>query len=206
MTSEATIYLVDDDEAVRESLQMLLEASGYRVESLSSPIAFLALPALRAEACLLVDVYMPEMDGLTLQAELNRRSQGIPVIVMTGHADVPLAIRAMKAGALDFLEKPFERAALFAAVDRALEQARKVGLKARDAGQIAERIAALTQRERQVFNLLIAGLQNKAIARELKNSPRTVEIHRARVMSKMNAASLPDLVRMAIQAGYGTSE
>jgi two-component system response regulator FixJ len=206
MQSEATIYLVDDDEAVRESVQMLLEASGYRVESIASPIAFLALPSLRPEACLIVDVYMPEMDGLTLQAELNRRSQRIPVIVMTGHADVPLAIRAMKAGALDFLEKPFERNALIAAVDRALGHARLEGAKTRDAGQIAARIAALTSREKQVFELLIAGLQNKAIARELKNSPRTVEIHRSRVMSKMNAASLQDLVRMAIQAGYGTGD
>jgi two-component system response regulator FixJ len=206
MQSEATIYLVDDDEAVRESVQLLLEVSGYRVESIASPIDFLALPSLRAEACLLVDVYMPEMDGLALLAELNRRSQGIPVIVMTGHADVPLAIRAMKAGAVDFLEKPFERQALTAALDRALVQARLAGAKARDAGHIAERISSLTEREKQVFELLIAGLQNKAIARELKNSPRTVEIHRARVMAKMNAASLQDLVRIAIQAGYGASE
>jgi two-component system response regulator FixJ len=206
MAAEATIYLVDDDEAVRESVHLLLEATGYRVESHASPIDFLALPSLRPEACLIVDVYMPEMDGLALQAELNRRNERIPVIVMTGHADVPLAIRAMKAGALDFLEKPFERNALIAAVERALDRARLEGAKTRDAGQIAARIASLTSRERQVFELLIAGLQNKAIARELKNSPRTVEIHRARVMSKMNAASLQDLVRMAIQAGYGIGD
>ena len=150
---------------------------------------------------MIADIRMPDMDGLELQEELNRRNAGLPVIVVTGHADVPLAVRAMKAGAVDLIEKPYDDALLLASVKRALAKAHGAREQAAVADAAKARIANLSARERQVLELLVAGQPNKIIAYELDISPRTVEIHRAHVMEKMEAKSLSDLVRAAIAAG-----
>jgi len=195
----ATIYIVDDDAAMRDSLRLLMEASGFAVETFDSAAAFLAGPHA-SHGCLVTDVRMPGLDGIALQEELARRNDLLPVIVMTGQGDVPLAVRAMRAGAVDFLEKPFEEDALVASVGRALDQRSRSHARS-DATQAAlERLALLTERERQVLDLLAVGKANKVIAFELGISPRTVEIHRARVMEKMQAASVADLVRVALAA------
>ncbi|HYH20157.1 MAG TPA: response regulator FixJ [Azospirillum sp.] len=209
MPAEPTVFIVDDDDAVRDSLQVLLECAGFRVESFGSPSDFLASDAPCRPGCLLVDVRMPEMSGLEVQERLAEAGHALPVIVMTGHADVPLAVRAMKAGAVDFVEKPFDDEALIKGVRTALSRPRPA-LEAPATPPLAAespppealaRLAALTPRERDVLQGLVDGQSNKVIAYELSISPRTVEIHRARVMEKMQANSLPHLVRMAVAAG-----
>lgn len=211
--SDMTVFVLDDDEAVRDSVVILLECEGFRVESFASPLAFLESDAPSRPGCLLVDVRMPQMSGLDVQERLVQEGRGLPVIVMTGHADVPLAVRAMKAGAIDFVEKPFDEQALIGSVKAAL--ARAVPPAAPQAAQapapapaapaaspeVLERLSSLTPRERDVLQWLVEGKSNKVIAFELSISPRTVEIHRARVMEKMRADSLPSLVRMALSAG-----
>jgi two-component system response regulator FixJ len=191
------VYVVDDDPALAASLRLLLEAALYRVETFPSATTFLA-HSVAPNSCLLTDVQMPDMDGLSLQQELVRRKIPIPVIVMTGHADVPRAVRAMKAGAIDFLEKPFDEAALLESIGRALETASRTGDQTGKASAARARLAELTDRERQVLELLVSGKANKVIAYELDISPRTVELHRARVMDKMGAGNLADLVRMRL--------
>jgi two-component system response regulator FixJ len=151
--------------------------------------------------CLIADIRMPDMDGLALQEELVRLKAGIPVIIITGHGDVGLAVRAMKAGAVDFIEKPFDNTSLLEAVTRAVATGREARGKASQSEEATARVAALSARERQVLQLLVAGKPNKVIAYELSISPRTVEIHRANVMDKMQAKSLSELVRLAIAAG-----
>ena len=201
MPSADTVFIIDDDDAVRESLQLLLETSGYSVAMFPSGKVFLdALPP-GARGCVLVDVRMPEIGGIEVQQELNRRSTGLPVIVMTGHADVPLAVRAMKAGATDFIEKPFSDDVISAAIERALQLDRASRDERATAARINDRAGLLTAREREVLEHLIEGHPNKVIAHRLSISPRTVEIHRARVMEKMQARGLSDLVRMALDAG-----
>lgn len=204
MATNPVVFVVDDDDAVRESLVMSLKLAGHQVESFASAAAFLASGAPNRSGCLVTDIRMPDMDGLELQEELRRRICSLPVIVITGHGDVPLAVRAMKAGAGDFLEKPFARDALLAAVQRALERNATAVDSASQGDQIRTRIALLTPKEREVFGLVVAGKQSKVIAHELGASPRTVEIHRARMMKKLNAGSLQELVRMAIAAGVHT--
>jgi two-component system response regulator FixJ len=204
MATNPVVFVVDDDDAVRESLVMSLKLAGHQVESFASAAAFLASGAPNRSGCLVTDIRMPDMDGLELQEELRRRNCSLPVIVITGHGDVPLAVRAMKAGAGDFLEKPFARDALLAAVQRALERNATAVDSASQGDQIRTRIALLTPKEREVFGLVVAGKQSKVIAHELGASPRTVEIHRARMMKKLNAGSLQELVRMAIAAGVHT--
>lgn len=201
MTTAPKIFIVDDDEEVRASLRALLEAEGYAAEAYESAKAFLASDALSQAGCLIADIRMPDMDGLELQEELMRREAGLPVIIVTGHGDVPLAVRAMKAGAVDFLEKPYDQDVLLASVRRALSEAEQAHERAALAQEIKARLESLTERERQVLDLLAAGRPNKLIAYELDISPRTVEIHRARVMEKMRAKSLADLVRMAVASG-----
>ncbi|MBV8800644.1 MAG: response regulator [Alphaproteobacteria bacterium] len=200
MTVEPRVFVVDDDPAMRDSLKVLLETSGYTVPVYESAIAFFGSGAPAQHGCVLADVRMPEMDGLELQQRLKERGSTLPVILMTGHADVPLAVRAMKEGAIDFLEKPFKDAVLVESVRRALEQAERAGHSEASAKLVRERLADLTDRERQVLELLVAGRPNKIIAYELSISPRTVEIHRARVMDKMGARSLAELVRMTLSA------
>lgn len=199
--SAGTVYVVDDDDAVRDSLQALLESRGYSVSAEASAEAFLASYRPGPLACAVVDLRMPGMDGLTLIERLVAEGKRLPVIMVTGHGDVPLAVRAMKAGATDFIEKPYANEAILAAVSRALSMA---GPAAHDdvlPQQTAARIAALTPREREVLDLLVVGHPNKIIAFELKISARTVEIHRANLMKKMQAGSLSHLVRMALAVG-----
>ena len=197
---QATIFVVDDDSAVRDSLTLLLETSGYRVASYASGRAFLEALPPGGSGCVLVDVLMPDMGGFEVQQKLLQREVQLPVIVITGHGDVPLAVRAMKAGAADFIEKPYAEDALLAAVERALQVDRASRGERAAVAAIRERAAQLTVREREVLAQLVAGHPNKVIAYRLSISPRTVEIHRARVMDKMEACTLSDLVRMALEA------
>jgi two-component system response regulator FixJ len=201
MTPDPTVFVVDDDEAVRESLSALLLAHGFRVETFASGGDFLKNLDPRGRGCVLIDVHMPGMDGLQLQARLAEIDDKLPVIVMTGFGQVPIAVKAMKAGAVDFIEKPFEEGPMLDAVRRALiGQENAIRAESRRAEQRA-RLARLTARERDVFQRLAEGKPNKIIAHELVISPRTVEIHRARVMEKLEAGSLSDLVRCAVACG-----
>ncbi|HUJ47276.1 MAG TPA: response regulator FixJ [Rhizomicrobium sp.] len=198
MPADLVVFVVDDDAGMRDSLTMLLESSGYHVRAFESAIAFLAGDGPQQSGCVVTDVRMPGMDGLELQEQLRSRQCFLPMILMTGHADVPLAVRAMKAGAVDFLEKPFEDTALLDSVRRALAHVSAAAAADADARTLQQRLAQLTERERQVLDLLVAGKPNKIVAHELSISPRTVEIHRARVMDKMAAKSLAELVRMTL--------
>lgn len=203
MTKTGTVHIVDDDEAVRDSLQVLLDAKGYKAKTYVSAEAFLAAHVTSPTGCAIVDVRMPGMDGIALLNELRRRGHSVPVIVVTGHGDIPLAVQAMKAGAVDFVEKPYANETISEAVQRALAAASATGEQGGSAAEIAARIATLTPRERDVMDQLVIGNPNKIIAYELKISPRTVEIHRANLMKKMQADSLSHLVRMALAAGIG---
>ncbi|MBD8907581.1 response regulator FixJ [Methylorubrum zatmanii] len=199
MSSDALVHVVDDDGAVRQSLAFLLGTDGLAVRLHESAGAFLAAVSDPA-GCIVTDVRMPEIDGIEFLRRLRQRGAMPPVIVMTGHADVPLAVAAMKAGAVDFIEKPFDDEILLASVRAALaRREREAGLAARTQA-VRERIATLSERERQVLDGLVAGHANKVIGLDLGISPRTVEIYRANVMTKLQAASLSDLVRMALIA------
>jgi two-component system response regulator FixJ len=200
------VHLIDDDDAVRQSLAFLLGTAGLAVRTYDSAVAFLnALPGVQA-GCIVTDIRMPEIDGLELQRRLNDMKLGLPVIVITGHGDVPLAVEAMKAGAVDFIEKPFDDEALLAAVRTALDRQARDERRESELAEIRTRLESLSARERQVLEGLVAGLPNKTIAYDLNISPRTVEVHRANVMTKMQATSLSDLVRMALLAGIAVSD
>jgi len=200
MANERTVCVVDDDPDVRDSLAILL-ARRFRVQTFESGRAFLDAGVKPRDTCVLADIRMPEMDGLTLQREINRTMPGMPVIIMTGHGDVPMAVQAMKEGAVEFLEKPFERAALLGALENAFS--RLAAAPPSPAAVATEAVArrALTDREKDVFDLLVEGHQNKVIAHKLGISTRTVEVHRARVMDKLGARSLADLVRLSLGRG-----
>lgn len=197
MPADRLVFIVDDDEAVRDSLQLLLESAGHVVHAFEAARDALESCRGRLPACIVTDVRMPEMDGLEFQEKLAAGGFHIPVIVMTGHADVPLAVRAMKAGAVDFIEKPFGDDTILASIEGALKRKPQ----ATTDPALVERLDSLTPREREVLELLVIGHPNKVIAHRLDISPRTVEIHRAHVMEKMKAKSLPELVRTAMQAG-----
>ena len=207
------VHVIDDDEAVRRAVAMLLRSAGLDAAIYPSGAAFLdALPALDAAdadaagaGCVLTDVRMPGLDGLELLRRLKELGVRAPVVVMTAHGDVATAVRAMKAGASDFVEKPFDDEALLAAIEAALEagEAPETPETADAPPQAAARIAALSAREREVLELLMAGKQNKAVARDLDLSPRTVELHRARMMARLGVSSLAEAVRLAVQAGLG---
>ena len=199
--AEAVVIVVDDDEAVRDSLQLMLEAEGFEPRTYESGRQLLAAPDLPEQGCLLLDVRMPGMDGLELQRALVDRKVTLPIIIMTGHGDVPIAVRAMKAGAVDFVEKPFAAEAMVAVIRQAIERARPSAASAGASEDLKARIESLTPREREVLDRLVAGRANKVIAFELDISPRTVEIHRARVMEKMQARNLSQLVRLALAGG-----
>jgi two-component system response regulator FixJ len=201
MSSERYVYIVDDDEAVRDSLTVLLEACGHRVRSFAMAQEFLDAAAAVPLGCLIADIRMPGMDGLELQRRLAERSLGFPMIVITGHGDVPLAVRAMKGGAVDFIEKPFATSTILASVAAALAMVEAAGEVDPAAAAASAKLALLSPREREVLDGLLAGLPNKTIAYDLAISPRTVEIHRARVMDKMGARSLSELIRFALAAG-----
>ncbi len=198
---QQNVLVADDDEAVRDSLRLLLEAAGYRVETFSSGKALLSALRPEEEACLVIDVKMPELGGIEVQERLRAAGFSLPVVIITGHGDVPLAVQAMKAGAVDFVEKPFTEEVILAAVKRALEIERQQRESEAAAAEARSRLSELSERERQVLSLLVAGKPNKVIAHELVISPRTVEIHRARVMEKTHARSLSELVKLALAAG-----
>ncbi|HEX3983038.1 MAG TPA: response regulator FixJ [Acidisoma sp.] len=206
MSSSAVVHLIDDDDDVRSSLSFLLGSAGFAVRSHSSAIAFLeALPTLQA-GCIVSDVRMPEMDGLELLRRLKAIAMNFPVIIMTGHADVTLAVEAMKAGAVDFIEKPFDAQVMIAAIQVALAGwADREDEEAKSA-QIGDRFKLLSPRERGVFERVAQGKPNKVIAFELSVSPRTVEIHRANAMAKMGARNLSELIRMAMAVGVLSAE
>jgi len=201
MQADAVVYVIDDDEAVRDSLRFLFNTAGLAARTYESATSFLNhLPQVKA-GCIVTDVRMPGLSGFDLLRRLKELHSAVPVIVITGHGDVPLAVEAMKLGAADFLEKPFDDEALLAAVNVALRDQGASAKRDADRVGVTDRLATLTARERQVLEGLVAGHPNKTIAFDHGISPRTVEIYRANVMSKMQAASLSDLVRMALIAG-----
>jgi len=199
--TDPMIYIVDDDDAVRESLEFLLSTAGVKSRSFESGKAFIeALPQIES-GCVVTDVRMPEITGIDLLKHIRQNKPELPVIVITGHGDIALAVEAMKIGAVDFLEKPFDDEILIAAVKSALNNVADIGKRNAALGEIKDKLAALSNRERQVLEGLVAGQPNKTIAFDLGISPRTVEIYRANLMTKMAANSLSDLVRMAMLAG-----
>lgn len=206
VASEPIVHIVDDDAAIRDSLGILLESAGFKTATYPSAEAFLAVVTGERPGCLVIDVRMPGMGGLAAQEELVRRGIRIPIIVVTGHADVPLAVRAMKAGAVDFVEKPFDDEIMLAAIRKAFDLGLEAARAAAQDAEVGRRVAALTPREREVLDALVAGKPNKIIAYDLSISPRTVEIHRARVMEKMKARTLSEVVRMALSIGIGKSD
>jgi two-component system response regulator FixJ len=197
-SNDPLVHLVDDDAAIRRSVGFMLKTSGYRVEAYESGTEL--LKAQLEEGCVLLDIRMPGMDGLEVQQALQEKGVGLPVIIMTGHGDVALAVKAMKAGAVDFIEKPFEKGALLSSLQEGfsrLSRKHATGERKRDA---EVRLQALTSRERDVLNGLADGLPNKTIAYDLGISPRTVEIHRANLMSKLGVRSLSEALRIAFAA------
>lgn len=192
----ALVYIVDDEEPVRDSLALLLRSVGIATRAFTDGGSFLAAYSGEMRGCIVVDVRMPRIGGLELQQELNRRGCTLPLIFMTGHGDVPMAVEAMRAGALDFVQKPFNDEDMIRRVQRALEQNERdrAVLEARD--ELQRRVAGLTPREREIADRIVAGDANKAIAIDLELSERTVELHRARIMQKMEARGLAHLVQM----------
>ena len=198
MAVQPIIHVVDDDRAVRDSLSFLMKSVGFESMAYDSAEAFLAKADLNRPGCLIVDIRMQGMSGLELQQLLNERSSKLPVIIITGHGDVPMAVQAMKAGAVDFLEKPYDNQLLIARIRQCLQQISKEQDKENRVAKEKSRLAQLTPRELEVMKLLVAGKHNKAIADDLDISVRTAEAHRAKVMKKLHADSLSDIVRIAL--------
>lgn len=202
MAGERTVHVVDDDVAVRRSLERLLHSAGFVAVTYATPSAFLDAAAQLADGCIVLDVRMPGMDGLELQKRLHDLRMAIPVIVMTAQGDVPTAVRAMKAGAVDFIEKPFTGEALLIAVEAALSKPDRV--ESRETADAARRIARLSRREREVLDALVAGRPNKIIAYDLGISVRTVEVHRARMMERLGVRQLAEAIRIGLMASMAT--
>src|SRR5258705_13453654 len=201
MPDKGKVYVIDDDEAVRDSLNFLLDSAGVDVTLFETAVSFLdALPGLDF-GCVVSDVRMPGLDGIELLKRMKAGHSTFPIVIMTGHGDVPLAVEAMKLGAVDFLEKPFEDDRLISMIETAIRQAEPAAKSEALTLDIAARIASLSPREPQVMEGLIAGLSNKLIAPDYAISPRTIEVYRANVMTKMQANSLSELVRLAMRAG-----
>src|ERR1019366_4376410 len=201
MADKGKVYVIDDDEAMRDSLNFLLESASFNVTLFESALKFLdALPNLDF-GCVVSDVRMPGLDGIELLKRMKSGHNPFPIVIMTGHGDIPLAVEAMKLGAVDFLEKPFEDDRLIGMIEAAIRQGEPAAKNEAVTRDIASRIATLSPRERQVMEGLIAGLSNKLIARDYDISPRTIEVYRANVMTKMQANSLSELVRLAMRAG-----
>ena len=198
-----TIHIVDDDEAIRQSVGFMLRKAGHVVETYPSGTEFLKTTTRATQGCVLLDVRMPEIDGLEVQARLAAQGIMLPVIMLTGHGDVTLAVRAVKAGAVEFLEKPFERSVLLQAIDEALDQARRIDRSHLAASEAVVSLAALTARERDVLDGMVLGRPNKLIAFDLGIATRTVEVHRANLMEKLSARSSSDVLRIAFAAGLG---
>lgn len=200
-SDKAVVHVIDDDEAMRDSLAFLLGTAGIDVQTYESAAAFLDVVAKVETGCVITDVRMPDISGIELLRRLRELKLGLPVIVITGHGDVPLAVEAMKIGAIDFLEKPFDDEVLLASVRSALKQLDRDHQRDAERREIEGRLALLSNRERDVLDGLVAGHANKQIAYDLGISPRTIEVYRANLMTKMQAATLSDLVRMALIAG-----
>lgn len=198
MNKSNRVHIIDDDEAVRDSLSFLLRTAAFDVATYQSATHFLEALPKDIEGCVITDMRMPDLSGLDLLRQLRGASFALPVIMITGHGDIQLAVEAMKAGAVDFLEKPFDDERVLAAVRTALENTQIDSERAGLRGRVEERLNSLSQRERQVLDGLVAGLPNKTIAYNLGISPRTVEVYRANVMTKMQVGSLSELVRMAL--------
>ncbi len=195
------VHIVDDEEPVRKSLAFLLTMTGFTVRVHESATSFLRIAQSVDKACLVTDLRMPDMNGVELLERLNDVGASIPAVVITGHGDVPMAVAAMKAGAVDFIEKPFEDEALVEAIKRAANQLGERPAPVEDTATLRARLDGLSERERQVMSAVVAGLPNKTIAYDLGISPRTVEVHRANIMSKMQARNLPELVRVTLAMG-----
>jgi two-component system response regulator FixJ len=206
MATDRLVHVIDDDSAIRDSLSFLLSAAGLTVQTYDSAGAFLSALPTGASGCIITDVSMPEMSGVDLLRRLRDINVSLPVIVITGHGDIQLAVEAMKLGARDFIEKPIEDERLLASINSALDAGQKNAEEDAEQAAFAKAISSLTDRERDVLEGLVAGKANKIIAFDLGISARTVEIYRANVMTKMNANSLADLVRMALVAGLLTSQ
>ena len=202
MTPEPTVFVVDDDEAVRGGLRRLVEAVGLNVETYGSAQQFLDSYHPEQHGCLVLDIRMPGMGGLDLQAQLAKRGVQLPVIILTGHADVPMAVRALKAGAMDFIEKPFNSQALLDRIQQAIKQDAEARRQSVEESRIAQRLARLTSREKEVMQMMVVGKANKVIAIDLGISERTVEFHRANIMKKMQSRTLAELIHMI----HGRSE
>ena len=194
------VHLVDDDEAIRRSVGFMLKTSGYHVRTYESGVELLKGAPNLEPGCVLLDIRMPGMDGIEVQRALRDKGVTLPVVIMTGHGDVSLAVQAMKAGAVDFIEKPFEKAVLLSAIEHGVERLRKSAANHDRADEAAVKLQGLTPREREVLDGLAKGLPNKTIAYDLGISPRTVEIHRANVMSKLGVRSLSEALRIAFAA------
>jgi len=191
------VYVVDDDPSVRKALERLLRSTGHDVKTFASALEFLDFPATDTPGCLLLDLKMPQVDGLELQDRLIKSGRAIPIIFITGHGTVPSTVQAMKAGATDFIEKPFKDKELLDAILSALEKARKLKHDQKDIERLRVRFNRLTPREREVFRLVVSGMLNKQVAYDLGIAEKTVKVHRAQVMQKMGAQSLADLVRFS---------
>jgi two-component system, LuxR family, response regulator FixJ len=201
MSSKGKVYVIDDDAAMRDSLNFLLDAADFEVTLFDTATKFLdTLPGLEF-GCVVSDVRMPGLDGIELLKRMKSLNSLFPIVIMTGHGDIPLAVEAMKLGAVEFLEKPFEDDRLIGVIEAAIRQGEPTAKNEAVTHDIASRIATLSPRERQVMDGLIAGLSNKLIARDYNISPRTIEVYRANVMTKMRANSLSELVRLAMRAG-----
>jgi two-component system response regulator FixJ len=206
MSEERLIHLVDDDEAIRRSAGFMLKTTGFRVRAYESGDALLKEASNLEPGCILLDIRMPGMDGLEVQKELRGRGIALPVVIMTGHGDVTLAVQAMKAGAVDFIEKPFEKAVLLDAIAQAFERLDRSKASVQRAKEASVRLQSLTGREREVLDGLAQGLPNKTIAYDLGISPRTVEIHRANLMTKLEVRSLSEALRIAFAAQDGSTD
>lgn len=199
-----TVFLVDDDEAIRHSASFMLRHAGYAVKTYPDGISFLEQVSEENTGCILLDVRMPGMDGLAVQNALNQRGINMPVIILTGHGDVPVAVEAMKGGAVEFLEKPYEKKALVSAIENAFVLIDNQSADDKRSVDAKAKLTNLTPREMEVLESLVAGLTNKGVAQALSISPRTVEIHRAHMMEKLQAESLSSALRIAFLAGIGT--
>lgn len=204
MADKRLVHVVDDEDSIRRSAKFMLSTSGYAVETWETGVAFLKEAKTAQPGCILLDVRMPEMDGLEVQQALNERGITMPVIILTGHGDIGIAVRAMKAGAVDFIEKPFEKAVLMSAIEAAHARLEKNAADFERNEEAHVMLGKLTSREREVLEGLAKGLPNKTIAYDLDISPRTVEVHRANLMTKLGVRSLSEALRVAFAAGMGT--
>jgi two-component system, LuxR family, response regulator FixJ len=206
MPSDKLVHIVDDDDSVRRSVAFMLKNAGYRVENHVSGVAFLKEAKTAERGCVLLDVRMPEMDGLEVQQEMAARGIDLPVVILTGHGDISVAVKALRAGAVNFIEKPYEKETLIAAIEEAYGKLDRMHDKDMKSGEAKIRLASLTGRERDVLDGLVAGYPNKTIAYDLGISPRTVEIYRANMMEKLRVRSLSEALRIAFIAEDATED